>query len=168
MLFGGCVLYVHDSKIKQLKPANAELKDFIGTFKNDAIYFTPPNAVGLEGHDTLEGALGLISLKSNVQIELTNTQDIIVKSTHVGGASLRYVKGKDFDFTNCCIFFHGESHVGGEDSPGFGVYKTSMIWMLNDSGNLVIVSGSKGTGFATIIPVVVGGSTFSVFSRTQD
>jgi hypothetical protein len=165
----GCITYVHDSKIKELRPAKAELKDFAGTFKDNATYFTPPNLIGLEGHETLGSALRGLDYKSDVQIEITSAEDIVVKAYHDRFAltPLHYVKGRNFDFTNCCVAFHGESNFGGYDSPGFGASKSSRTWMLDGSGNLVVISHAYGAGLVTIIPTVVSGSTFSVFSRVK-
>jgi hypothetical protein len=165
----GCVSYIHDSKIKELKPVKAELKDFAGTFKDAAAYFTPPNVFGLEGNETLGGALRGPDYKSDVQIEITSAKDIVVKAYHdrFALAPLHYVTGKNFDFTNCCVAFRAQSHLVGYDSPAFGAYKSSMTWMLDGSGNLIVISRSYGVGFLTIIPVVDGGSTYSVFSRVK-
>ena len=151
-------------------PAKAGLRDYAGTFKNDAAYFTPPNAMGFEGNETLEGALGGGDFGTNVQIEITSTEDIVVKAVRDRFASprLHYVKGKDFDFTNYCVVFHGKNHGGGDDSPGLGAYKTSMTWMLDGSGSLVVISESNGAGFAAIIPVVADGSLLSIFSRIKE
>jgi hypothetical protein len=167
-LLSGCVIYTHDSRIKRLQPANAELNNFAGTFSNPASYFTPPNVIGLEGNETLGGALGGTGYESNVQIEITSTGDIVVKSDHgrFPLAPLHYVNGKDFEFKNHSVVFSRKNQLGGGDSPGFIVGRGSMTWMLDNSGSLVVISGGSAVGLFTIIPFVGSASILSIFPRT--
>src|SRR5947209_6476639 len=94
----GCVTYLHDSKIKDLKPAQAELKTFAGEFQDRALYFTPPNLIGFEGPETLGSALRGMDYKSIVQIEITSEDNIVVKAPNDWFAMppLHYTNGKDF------------------------------------------------------------------------
>jgi hypothetical protein len=164
----GCVIYIHDPKINELKPARAELRDFAGTYKGSAIYFTPPNAFGLEGNDSLADILN-VGFRSDVQIEAANTGDILVKAVHdrFGLPATHYVKGKDFDFANYCVVFRGKNCASGNDSEFIGIGRTSMVWTLDSSNNLVVTYGGEGMGFLTIIPFVMDGSALSVFPRVQ-
>jgi len=165
----GCIMYIHDPKINELKPARAELKDFAGTYKGAAIYFTPPNAFGLEGYDSLASILN-VGNWSDVIIEVADTGDILIKPSHYRFSSpvLRYVKGKDFDFTNYRMVFRGKNYTSGSDSEIIGFSRSSMAWMLDSSSNLVVTYGGEGVGFITIIPFVADGSALSVFSKWKN
>ena len=167
-LLSGCVIYTHDSKIKKLQPAQAELKDFAGRFRDRASYVTPPNILGLVANEKLGETLGGTGYESNVQIEITTVGDIVVKSDHGRFAldPLHYVNGKDFEFKNHCVLFSGKNQFGGGDSPGFVVGSGSMTWMLDDSRNLVVIAGGSGVGLFTIIPFAISGKLLSIFPRT--
>jgi hypothetical protein len=169
LCLAGCVLYRHDSTLKDVKPTAVSLSDFAGTYSDAANYHTPPNMLGLEGDETLGGAITGMYFNSDVQLVITNEGDILVKAQgKVGGPiSIQYVKGRDFDFNEHEVVFSDHRQTGASE-VAIGTVKTSMTWMLNDARNLVVIQRSSGGGLVGgVVPVISSGTTFSIFGRIQ-
>jgi hypothetical protein len=166
LLQGGCIAYVHDKKSESLVPAKVALADFAGSYREQALYHTPANKLGLMGHARLSSAIGGILSTSVVNIAVSPNGDIVVTSDRPGTVKLTFVQGRDYEFVANRIVFRFKGKLDSHDSPGVAVWKRHMQWLLDDSGRLHVLTSSKGIGMLTIIPAAaLGGTALSIFER---
>lgn len=167
-LLQGCILYRHDKKTESLSPAKAALADFAGTYKDQAVYHTPPNKLGLMGHPRLSGVMGGIMPGTVVNIAIASNGDLVVTSDQPRSIKLTFVRGKDYEFTDHRIVFHSSAKLESRDSPGVTYFKGAMQWLLDEEGRLNVLTSSKGVGMVTIIPAAaLGGTLLSIFERVD-
>jgi hypothetical protein len=167
-LLQGCVLYRHDKKTESLLPANVPLADFAGTYKDQAVYHTAANKLGLMGHPRLSGVLGGIIPGTVTSIAIAPNGDLVVSSDQPRSVKLTFVRGKDYEFKDHRIVFHSAAQLASRDSPGVTWFRGSMQWLLDDAGRLNVLTSSKGLGMVTIIPAAaLGGTLLSIFERAD-
>lgn len=167
-LLQGCIVYRHDKKTESLSPAKVALADFAGTYKDQAVYHTAPNKLGLMGHQRLSDVIGGILPGAVVNIAIAPNGDIVVSSDEPRSVKLTFVRGKDYEFTEHRIVFHSPAKLESRDSPGVAIYNRSMQWLMDDASRLNVLTSSKGVGMMTIIPTAaLGGTLLSTFERAD-
>jgi len=166
----GCVGYLHDPKAASLKPASAGLADFAGTYKDRAIYETPPGFTGMCAAGTLGNAIWNRDFGSDVALTVTNG---MVELRPVDDAvrtnkPVVYSEGKDFDFRDHRMVFRHHWQMFNADAVAVGLFHDASEWSLDESGNLVMVNSGSGAGtFMVAVPVLAASQTVCVFARVK-
>ena len=165
----GCVSVINDSTIGSYEPAKVRLRDYAGTYMDEAVYSTPANMMGLIGDTTLGGLLMGRKFGGDVNIRVTKAREIVV-TCDVGDhdyGPIHYTEGEDFEFVDHSIVFSPNRDFGTADAPAIGYASSKMRWLIDKEGRLVTIKGAGGAGMVTVVPMAVWGKTVAVFERRE-